>query len=905
MQIFPKIKNLTLLFFFISLFFSEACVKIEKSDTLAKATYDISKNFDTSIVYNMNGDWDFVWDTLLTPFTIQNYQDTIYKVKVPDYWTNYKIDGKHLPNFGYATYHAKFIVPHPGIYAFKFKRIFLSAKIFVNDSVILSIGQVANNHVDYTPSRQTYEIPCYLEKDTNDIIIQVANFSHKKAGITRSIKFGSIKAIKLFTYTTLLYDTFVVGSLLFMMIFFLFLYNYNRNIKSNLFFSLFLFVNIIPIIFDRELIFYRIFHNLSWSIASKIYYIATYVRPFIFILLIDSLSEGIINKHIKRGSLYFSILMSLFVIATPMKIYSRTLFLMVIFTFSTFIYELVVLLKNKKNNKSLHYILWPLLFMILTSINDALYEFRVINTFYASGIGIFTFTLLQAIEISIRNAKLMNTEDLLTNKFQIQNRLKISLLNTPSYDLKKVMQGLNKNLNIDKILLFTVDQNNLILSINSSTEKVVDNINKKIDFKTTYNDFDINLLKLAYKKNKPIVNSDLNASKRKNRTLVLPLISQNNVIAIVYFENEEKMTNGLIEVLSSSQNIFNSIINTAVTYFNLEALNYQLDQTVKERTEKVNDQKIELQKKNEELDEKIQLLQEQYEIQTELNKSMEANIEEIKQDNELLDKQNNFIKEQNKKIEQHYKLIKTDINFANNIINILQNNESINYFAEYFHIDLPKNIISGDFLFVERNDDIIYLGLGDATGHGVPGALMRTYAHKQLFKIISNLDKENTFNAGKILDILRNTIKKSFSSDNIELSEGIDLCFTIFDFKENKIYYSGAYSSLFLVRNGEMKEFKADRMPVGKYIQHHETPFHTQVIPFLKNDIFYMNSDGFPDQFGGENFEKYYISNLKKYYLSIHRKPLNIQKSLLIREFEKFKGENTQIDDVSILGIKI
>ena len=908
MQNRSKIQFLGIILIIGTFFFSVSCVKIQTQPQENEAVFNFAKNFNNQSIYEFRGKWQFVPDTLLTPEEFQNFSGKKYFVQVPSTWTKYNIEGKNLSNIGYGTFQTKFIVPHKGIYSIKFKRIFLSANIFVNKNLILSIGKVSTDPKEYKPSRLTKEVILNLDRDTNILTIQVANFSHKKAGILRSPKFGTVNAIKKFVYETIFYDGFIAGSLVFMMFFFFVLYFYNKSNISNLYFSIFLLVALIVIIFDRELLFYRVFPEFSWILAMKIYYLAFIWRAYMFILLIDSISKGLIHKNIKKFSLWFSAIMSAFVLFTPMKIYTHSLAILILFTMISIIYEIIVVGLNLKKEKYLHFAFWGLLIILISGVNDALFEYKVIKTFYSSGIAIFIFTLLQGIEISIRNANILNTEEMLNNKFRIQNSLKISLLNTPSYDLPQVLRSLNENLNIDKILLFTVENNRIALSITATKEDIKES-NKNIDFNQTYSDFDIHLLKYAYDNKIPVSTTEfknkIQTTSKSGSSLILPLINDDRVIAIVYFENtSKKMTKALIEVLSSAQTLFNSLIHTAVIYFNLEKLNYELDEKVKERTQEVQKQKAELKEKNEQLDEKIQLLEEQYTIQSELNKAMEAHNEEIERENELLKEQNEFIKKQNEKINKHTRLIKSDIYFADKILSITQKNDDLTDFNESFHLDIPKNIISGDFLFAKKINNLWYIALGDATGHGVPGALMRTFAYKTLEALIRKHDEYRT-QPNEILNLLREQIKKNFSSEQQELNEGLDITFTVIDLQNSKLYFSGAYNSLLFIRNGKMTIIKADRMPIGRYIEEHEKSFTTKELEIEKNDIFYYLTDGFADQFGGPNNEKYFSSNLRNLLTKISIHPFNFQKDILKKEFYDWKGNNMQIDDISIVGLKI
>jgi serine phosphatase RsbU (regulator of sigma subunit) len=908
-------KTLYLFAFFFLIFFS-SCINqkhlIEKKSNI----FDFTKvSFDNNSIYNLQGQWAFYWDTLLTPTQIRTTHIKKHMVEVPNLWTRYKINGHYLPSFGKATYQIKLIVPHKNFFSLKINRIFLAYKLFINDSLVLNVGEVSANKKNFKPDRSVKEVVFYSKKDTITLTFQVANFAHKKAGFQRNIKFGTPTAITKYTYTNLLYDMFIIGSLGFMMIFFFVLYFYNKENKSNLYFTFFLFIEILIVSLDRELLFFRIFPNVKWAIGLKIYYLASFLRPYLFIMLIDSFVYNRINKTFKRIILWSSLAGFVFVLFTPMHIYSYSLAFMILIILVTLVYETYITARFIRIDKKISFAFIGLVIILASAINDALFEYGIIKTFYSSGLGLFIFVLLQSIFISIKNANLLNREDFLKNKEIIQNRLRIALLSKPSYDLPGTLLALNKELAIDKTIIFTINKetDDVILSIIVEKSKVKENVNEIITLGKEHYLYDAQIVKYSFDFKENATSETFKPSKaylhkyQVKSIITLPLVKNGKVIALIYFENSSrKMTKALFEVLNSAQTQFFSLINTAVTYFNLVKLNKKLDEEVKERTQEVEKQKQELDIQNQQLDEKVQLLEEQYAIQNELNHSLSSHIDEIEQENRILEEQNMMIIEQKNEIETNAKLINQNIFYANKILKAITKNEDKTPFEEDFHIDIPRNIVSGDFFWTKWIDDNFIFILADATGHGVPGALMRIFVNRKLQKIISNFSqKKLELLPNLILDELRNQIIAEFAFDKKQLSEGIDAILCVYKIKTSELLFSGAYNPLILIRNSEVKIYKGDRMPVGKYIDKFIKPFSLQKIKLDKNDLIYLITDGFIDQFGEEKNQKFYLANFKRLLFDIRNKPLNIQKQILIEEFYKWKGNFFQIDDVSIFGAKI
>jgi serine phosphatase RsbU (regulator of sigma subunit) len=132
----------------------------------------------------------------------------------------------------------------------------------------------------------------------------------------------------------------------------------------------------------------------------------------------------------------------------------------------------------------------------------------------------------------------------------------------------------------------------------------------------------------------------------------------------------------------------------------------------------------------------------------------------------------------------------------------------------------------------------------------------------------------------------------------------MDISLCVIDKSKNTIQYSGAYNNLYLIRKGEMIEYPADRMPIGIF-DRTDTEFTTNNIQFLPDDMIYMFSDGYADQFGGSDNKKFKYARLKDMLTSIHALPLKEQKKRLEKIFLNWKGNNPQIDDVMILGYKL
>ena len=274
----------------------------------------------------------------------------------------------------------------------------------------------------------------------------------------------------------------------------------------------------------------------------------------------------------------------------------------------------------------------------------------------------------------------------------------------------------------------------------------------------------------------------------------------------------------------------------------------------------------------------------------------------LKKDKQILETK---VMERTAKIEAQKQEITSSIEYASRIQRALlpEDTHFKKMFSDYFIIYSPRDIVSGDFYWTGEDDKRFFFTVADCTGHGVPGAFMSTLGISTLDEIITNNENLKT---NSVLNLLREKVKTSLhqTGKDGEAADGMDVAFCALHKNKKILEYSGAYNPLFIFQEGELKEYKADRMPIGIYYGEKKS-FTNYEIKVQKGDTIYIFSDGFIDQFGGPRGSKYMKHNLKKLLSEIHHKPMTEQRNILENEFEKWKGAGNQIDDVTIIGVKI
>lgn len=226
------------------------------------------------------------------------------------------------------------------------------------------------------------------------------------------------------------------------------------------------------------------------------------------------------------------------------------------------------------------------------------------------------------------------------------------------------------------------------------------------------------------------------------------------------------------------------------------------------------------------------------------------------------------------------------------------------FFPSSFILYMPKDIVSGDFYWINTMNDKTFVAAVDCTGHGVPGAFMSLIGF-ELFRRITNV--EGLTRPSDILNKLNEDFHEIFKDvDNIVLRDGMDVALCSIDRNNNILEFSGAFNPLYLIRDNKITEIKGDRFAIGL----DETNFMNQtfknhLIPLQEGDIIYIFSDGFADQFGGPDGKKYKYRRFKHLLLNMHQLDMEKQREILENNVKEWRGQEEQVDDILIIGIKV
>lgn len=270
------------------------------------------------------------------------------------------------------------------------------------------------------------------------------------------------------------------------------------------------------------------------------------------------------------------------------------------------------------------------------------------------------------------------------------------------------------------------------------------------------------------------------------------------------------------------------------------------------------------------------------------------------QQNRIIAEQKDDLQEAHENLEEKNGEILASIQYAKRIQTAILPPRRIvkEYIEDSFILYKPKDIVAGDFYWLEHVGGKTLFAAADCTGHGVPGAMVSVLCNNGLNRSVREYGLTDP---GKVLDKTREIVIAEFEKSEEEVKDGMDIALCCLD--GMNLQFAGAHNPLWIIRNDEILEFKGDKQPIGKF--EYGAAFTTHNIELQKGDMLYVFSDGYADQFGGEKGKKLKSGNFKKLLLAVHKRPIDEQRSVIDKAFEDWKGDLEQIDDVCVIGVRV
>lgn len=280
-----------------------------------------------------------------------------------------------------------------------------------------------------------------------------------------------------------------------------------------------------------------------------------------------------------------------------------------------------------------------------------------------------------------------------------------------------------------------------------------------------------------------------------------------------------------------------------------------------------------------------------------------------------VEKQKTRLEKQHEQLEESHKEISDSIVYAKRLQQAIlpKQSELTKVFKNCLVFFAPKDVVSGDFYWMTHKNDVTLLAVADCTGHGVPGAMVSVVCSNALYRSVNEYD---LIEPKLILDKTRELVIETFARSGKDVKDGMDI--SLLAIKGNEVTFAGANNALWIIRQKEkpqiesdtqlshndtiLYEIKGDKQPIGLATE--MSPFSQSELALEKEDMIFMTTDGYADQFGGEKGKKMKSKTFKQYLLEISDKPTERQQTLIRHIFDNWKGDFEQLDDVCVLGIK-
>ncbi|OZB95519.1 ATP-binding protein [Paenibacillus sp. XY044] len=396
----------------------------------------------------LNGTWEFYWKQLLWPADLQSNTppEVSGYVEVPDYWTHHRLNGSRLPSDGYATYRVvvRGLRPSDNV-AIKLRNIYSSYALWVNDKLEASAGQPGTTPENTVPK---YGASVVVPVEPNPegsltLLIQVSNFTYPKGGINNSLELGDAKQLQKEGAGELVQDSLVIGALLVMGVYHLFLYGFRRKDVTPLYFGLFCMCIALRTMLVGSRYILEILPGFSWEWFAKASYLTVYVGEFFLISFIYYLFPQYLSRTVRRVTQIFTLILTLLVLITDIRIYDYSLLPFEIYSIGLVLYAIYasVRIARRRQEGSLLLILgFSLIFV--TALNDTLNRKGILDTPALLQFGVLSFVFMQSLFISKKFSMAFSQVESLSDRLLTLDKLKDEFLAKTSHELRTPLHGI-------------------------------------------------------------------------------------------------------------------------------------------------------------------------------------------------------------------------------------------------------------------------------------------------------------------------------------------------------------------------------------------------------------------------------------------------------------------------------
>ncbi|WP_244867204.1 ATP-binding protein [Paenibacillus cineris] len=396
----------------------------------------------------LNGTWEFYWKQLLWPDDLQSTTSPEVSgyVEVPGSWTNHRLNGSPLPPDGYATYRMVIRGLHPSDnVAIKLRNMYSSYALWVNDELEVSSGQPGTTPENTSPKYgASIVVPVEPSPEGSlTLLIQVSNFTYPKGGINNSLEMGDAKLLQKERSGELVQDSLVIGALLVMGVYHLFLYGFRRKDVTPLYFGLFCMCIAFRTMLVGSRYILEILPGFSWEWFAKASYLTVYVGEFFLISFIYYLFPQYLSRSVRRVTQMFTLLLTLLVLTTDIRIYDYSLLPFEIYSIGLVLYAIYAsyrIARQRQEGSLLLILGFSLIFV--TALNDTLNRKGILDTPALLQFGVLSFVFMQSLLISKKFSRAFSQVESLSERLLTLDKLKDEFLAKTSHELRTPLHGI-------------------------------------------------------------------------------------------------------------------------------------------------------------------------------------------------------------------------------------------------------------------------------------------------------------------------------------------------------------------------------------------------------------------------------------------------------------------------------
>ncbi|QOT12399.1 response regulator [Paenibacillus sp. JNUCC32] len=405
-------------------------------------------DFGTDGSIALNGKWAFYWNQLLDPDDLKqgSFPAVSAYVDMPEYWTNYSLNGRKLPADGYATYRLTISgLDSEEPIALKLRNIYSSYALWVNDTLAASAGKPESTHEASIPKYgPSVVVPVKPDSDGRlTLLVQVANFTYPKGGINNAFELGDAKQLQQEKSVELVRDSLVIGSLLVIAVYHVILYVLRRNDVTPLYFGLFCMCMAVRTMLVGSRFILEIFPAFSWVWFAKVSYLTIYVGELFLISYIYHLFPQFLSRKVCRLTQFFTIFLTLLVLTTDIRVYDYSLIPFQVYSIGLVLYAVYASIRvARQRQEGAILLILGFTLIFLTAVNDTLNRNGVFTTPALLQYGVLGFVLLQALLLSMKFSRAFSQVERLSERLLTLDKLKDEFLAKTSHELRTPLHGI-------------------------------------------------------------------------------------------------------------------------------------------------------------------------------------------------------------------------------------------------------------------------------------------------------------------------------------------------------------------------------------------------------------------------------------------------------------------------------